>query len=93
MRISSLLIKLIVFISDICHLSLVKSRGVLPHIKKPRKVCAAPKGRVFVLFWPEKGSDRVWFQTELRESIEHIFRFNSKCEFEVNFKKSFLLAF
>ena len=62
MRISSLLIKLIVFISDICHLSLVKSRGgVLPYIKKPRRY--VPPQRVGSLrrFGPKKGIDFVQF--------------------------------
>ena len=61
MRISSLLIKLIVFISEICHLSLVKSGGVLPYIKKPRKY--VPPQRVGSLrrFGLKKGIDFVQF--------------------------------
>ena len=66
MRISSLLIKLIVFISDICHLSLVKSRGggVLPYIKKPRRY--VPPQRVGSLrrFGLKKGIDFVQFVLE-----------------------------
>ena len=66
MRISSLLIKLIVFISDICHLSLVKERGgggggVRPYIKKPRRY--VPPQRVGALrrFGLRKGIDFVQF--------------------------------
>ena len=62
MRISSRLIKLIVFILDICHLSLVKSRGgVLPYIKKPRRY--VPPQRVGSLrrFGLKKGIDFVQF--------------------------------
>ena len=53
-----------------------KPVGVLPYISHI-KVCAVPKGKVFVLFWSENGYrlqpvlvwNRIWFSRKLGECM------------------------
>ena len=80
--------------------------GVLPYISHIG-VCSAPKGMVFAPFWSENGYtlpilvwNRYRFQGNygsLRKYLSFQCQMNKKereiCEFEMDFKKSFLLAF
>ena len=77
--------------------------GVLPYIShigmcRPSGSPHPLPRSVFAPFWSEHGYTlMVWFSRKLRIYSSYQFRMNKKeremCQFEVDFKKSFLLAF